>query len=239
MTTTPEQLHGVGFPGESEEYRRDRESLLRAELDLRTQTEAVAAQRRRLPLGGAVPHDYAFREWDTASGSPRAVRLSELFEDEKDTLFLYSFMFKPGPDGDPLGSPCPACTSIIDALSGQARHLAPHLNLAVAAKVPIERLRAHAYSRGWASIRMLSSAGTTYNHDYHAEGPDGSQWPIATVFVRRDETIYHFWSSELFYAPAAPGQNARHVDFTWPLWNVLDTTPAGRGTEFALRLEYE
>ena len=107
MTTTPEQLHDVGFPGESEEYRRDRESLLRAELDLRTQTEAVAAQRRRLPLGGAVPHDYAFREWDTASGTPRTVKLSELFEGEKDTLFLYSFSVKPGPDGDPLGSTLP------------------------------------------------------------------------------------------------------------------------------------
>jgi predicted dithiol-disulfide oxidoreductase (DUF899 family) len=238
MTTTTEQLHDVRFPGESDEYRGARDELLRAELRLREQTEAVAEQRRRLPLGGAVKRDYEFREWDTRTGGPRSVRLSQLFEGDKDTLFLYSFMFIPGPDGDPLGSPCPACTSIIDAVSGEARHVTQHINLAIAAKVPIERLRAHAYSRGWGDIRMLSSAENTYNLDYHAEAPDGSQWPIATVFARRDEAIHHCWSSELFYAPAAPGQNARHVDFMWPLWNILDVTPGGRGTGFNLRLVY-
>ncbi len=239
MTTTPEQLHDVRFPAESDEYRRARGELLRAELELREHTETVAEQRRRLPLGGAVPRDYEFREWDTRTGGPRAVKLSQLFEGDKDALFLYSFMFRPSPDGDPLGSPCPACTSIIDAVSGQSRHVTQHVNLAIAAKVPIERLRAHAYSRGWEDIRMLSSAENSYNHDYHAEAPDGSQWPIATVFVRRDGAIHHCWSSELFYAPAAPGQNARHVDFMWPLWNILDTAPGGRGTDFDLRLEYE
>ena len=86
---------------------------------------------------------------------------------------------------------------------------------------------------------MLSSAQNSYNNDYHAEAPDGSQWPIATVFVRREGAIHHWWSSELFYAPAAPGQNPRHVDFMWPLWNILDTTPSGRGTDLDLRLEYE
>jgi predicted dithiol-disulfide oxidoreductase (DUF899 family) len=239
MTTTPEQLHDVRFPGESDEYRRAREDLLRAELELREQIEVVAEQRRRLPLGGAVQSDYEFREWDTRTGSPQAVKLSQLFDGDKDTLFLYSFMFRPSPDGDPLGSPCPACTSIIDAVSGQSRHVTQHVNLAIAAKAPIERLRAHAYSRGWADIRMLSSAENSYNRDYHAEAPDGSQWPIATVFVRRGGAIRHCWSSELFYVSAAAGQNARHVDFMWPLWNILDTTPGGRGIDFNLHLEYE
>jgi predicted dithiol-disulfide oxidoreductase (DUF899 family) len=239
MTTTPEQIHDVRFPGESDEYRRAREDLLRAELELRERAESVAEQRRRLPLGGVVPNDYEFQEWDTPTASARPVKLSQLFEAGKDTLFLYSFMFLPGPNGEPLGSPCPACTSIIDAVSGQSRHVTQHVNLAIAAKAPIERLRAHAYTRGWADIRMLSSAENSYNSDYHAEGPDGSQWPLANVFVRRDGTIHHYWSSELFYAPSVPGQNARHVDFMWPFWNILDTTPDGRGTELTLRLEYE
>ncbi len=239
MTTTSGPLHDVRFPGEPDAYRRAREDLLDAELELRKHTEAVAEQRRRLPLGGAVPCDYEFREWSTRTGSPRGVRLSELFEGDKEALFLYSFMFVASPDGDPLGSPCPACTSIVDAVSGQFRQLTQHVNLAIAAKAPIERLRAHSFSRGWADIRMLSSAENSYNHDYHAEAPDGSQWPIATVFVRRGDAIHHCWSSELFYVPAESGQNARHVDFMWPLWNILDTTPGGRGTEFNLRLEYE
>src|SRR3981189_3449133 len=99
MTTKPEQIHEIRFPGESDEYRQARDDLLRAEMELRAHTEAVAEQRRQLPLGGEVAQDYEFQEWDTVTGSPRAVKLSELFEGDKDTLFLYSFMFLPGPDG--------------------------------------------------------------------------------------------------------------------------------------------
>ena len=121
MTDQPERLHAVRFPGESEGYRQARDALLRVERDVRDRTEQLAAQRRRLPLGGAIPTDYAFQEWNTATGSRRSVALSELFEEGKDTLFVYSFMFITGPSGDPIGSPCPNCTSIIDAVSGQAR----------------------------------------------------------------------------------------------------------------------
>jgi predicted dithiol-disulfide oxidoreductase (DUF899 family) len=46
------------LPGESDEYRPARDELLEAELELRRQTEAVAAQRRALPLGGEVATDY-------------------------------------------------------------------------------------------------------------------------------------------------------------------------------------
>ena len=33
------------------------------------------------------------------------------------------------------------------------------------------------------------------------------------------------------YAPRDEGMEARHVDFIWPIWNVLDVTPEGRGTD--------
>ena len=123
-----EPLHETRFPGESGEYRDARDALLRAEIDLRRAEEAVAVRRRELPLGGEVPTDYIF---DSAAG---AVTLSELFGD-KDTLFLYSFMFLPEGD-DPLGRPCPSCTSIIDAVDGEAQHLESMIAIAASAKVP-------------------------------------------------------------------------------------------------------
>ena len=239
MTPVPEQLTDTRFPGESDEYRQARDDLLRAEMELRSQSEAVAEQRRQLPLGGAVPQDYEFQKWNLATGSPAPVRLSELFEGDKDTLFLYSFMFLPGPNGEPLGSPCPACTSIIDAVAGQAGHLNQLVNLAVSAKVPIEQFRAHAYSRGWAGIRMLSSAANSFNPDYHSETPEGNQLPIAHVFVRRDGEVHHAWSSELAFAPRDPGMHPRHVDFMWPMWNILDTVPGGRTDTFHPSLDYD
>ena len=73
--------------------------------------------------------------------------------------------------------------------------------------------------------------------DYHGESDQG-QNPIATVFVRRNGAIHHFWSSELYWAPNDPGMHPRHVDFIWPLWSMLDCTPEGRGTDLFPKLAY-
>jgi predicted dithiol-disulfide oxidoreductase (DUF899 family) len=232
-----EPLHDVRFPGETDEFRLARNELLEAEIDLRRRIEAVAEQRRGLPLGGEVPTDYGFEESGGEGDETRTIRLSELFEDGKDTLVLYSFMFLPGETG-PLDNACPACTSIIDAVDGQAPHVTQLINLAVAAKVPIRQFTEHASTRGWRNIRLLSAANTTYNRDYNTETPEGSQRPIATVFVRSEGRIHHFWSSELAFAPTDPGQHPRHVDFMWPIWSILDLTPEGRGSSWHPRLNY-
>src|SRR3954447_9614310 len=124
---------GMRFPGESEEYRRERNRLLEAEVVLRRAIEEVAGQRRGLPPGGVVPDDYEFE--DAADGA--SVRFSELFEAGKDTLVVYSFMFprysgdtRPGPASGEIArlplaeTPCASCTSILDSLDGAAAHLA-------------------------------------------------------------------------------------------------------------------
>src|ERR1700736_4215344 len=73
------------FPGESPEYRRARNSLLRAEVKLRNQIEAVAAQRRKLPAGGEVKTDYVFDASAPGEKDFKQVRLSELFAPGKRT----------------------------------------------------------------------------------------------------------------------------------------------------------
>lgn len=224
-------IHEFRFPGESAEYRRARDELLHAEAELRGMTERLAQLRRALPLGGAVPEDYVFAAWDPDANAPRDVRLSQLFADGKDTLFLYSFMFISSAQGVPLAGPCPSCTSIIDAVDGELPHIDHRINFAVVAKPPVERFRAHAESRGWRHARLLSSAANAYNRDYGAESADGEQWPQATVFVRRAGVIHHMWSSELFFGGGADGTGPRHVDFMWPMWGILDRTPEGRGTD--------
>jgi predicted dithiol-disulfide oxidoreductase (DUF899 family) len=230
----------IRFPGESEEYRRERNRLLEAEAELRRAIEKVATQRRALPLGGVVPDDYRFEK----ASDGREVRFGELFETGKDTLVIYSFMFprysgdtRPGPEGGETArlalseTPCASCTSILDSLDGAAVHLARGLNLAVVAKSDPGRIRNFARERGWRHLRMLSSRSNAYNRDYNAETPEGEQMPVINVFVRDGDHFRHAWASELMYAPRDEGLEARHVDLIWPIWNVLDLTPEGRGSE--------
>jgi len=217
------------FPNEKKAYRSARGKLLRAEIELRRDIEKVAALRRKLPAGGAVPEDYAFEEGEP----PRKVRLSELFG-ERDTVVAYSFMY-----GPKMAKACPMCTSMLDGLDGNAPHIAQRTNLVVIASSPLARIQEFARSRGWRNLRLLSSAGNSYNRDYHGEGPDGTQWPMLNVFVRRKGKIRHCYATELLAAKAEPGQNNRHVDLIWPLWNLLDLTPEGRGKDWYPKLEYQ
>jgi predicted dithiol-disulfide oxidoreductase (DUF899 family) len=126
----------------------------------------------------------------------------------------------------------------LDSLNGTAPHAGQRLNLAVVAKSPIGRVREFALGRGWHNLRVISSAGNTYNRDYHGESESGGQVPVFTIFVRRDGEIRHFYSTELVYAPSELGQNQRHIDMMWPLWNLLDLTPEGRGANWFPRLSY-
>src|SRR5690348_3070405 len=223
------------FPGESPEYRGARNRLLQAEIKLKRQEEAVAKQRRALPLGGALQTDYLFAASAPGEDQVKAVRMSELFAPGKRTLFIYNFMF---PERVGSMTPCPSCTSIIDAIDGASRHVVQRINFAVVAKAPIARFREHADRRGWRHALLLSSAANSFNRDYRAEDENGQQFPLAHVFVRRGKKIHHSWSSELWFAKPEAGQDMRHVDFMWPMWHIFDATPDGRSKTWGPSLSY-
>ena len=222
------RTHPARFPGESSRYRLARNRLLAAEIDLRRQVERVARMRRKLPLGGLAPEDYVFDE-----GSGRQVKLSGLFRDNLDTLLIYSYMF-----GPQAKQPCPMCTSFLDSLEGAAMHLTQRANLAVVAKSPIDRIQQLGESRGWRRLRLLSSANNNYNRDYYGENAEGGQLPMLNVFARRKGKIYHTYATELQFMPPEKGQNQRHIDMLWPLWNLLDLTPEGRGENWFPSVTY-
>ena len=150
MKASSPALCHLHFPGESVEYRGARNALLAEEMELRRQIERVAAQRRALPAGGAIPEDYEFE------GDGGLVKLSELFASGKDTLAIYSFMY--GPERE---RPCPGCTHFLDALDGETEHILQRINLAVVAKSPLPRIIDFAKERGWHRLRLLSTAGNT------------------------------------------------------------------------------
>ncbi len=238
------------FPGESAEYRAARDRLLGQEIELRRAMERVAAARRKLPAGGAAPEDYVF-QGANADGAPTDLRLSQLFEPDKDSLVIYSFMFprdpsdaRPGPVAGatarlPLAEgPCPSCVALLDQLDGAVEHASQQINFAVVAKAPLPRILTFADERGWRRLRLLSSAANSYNRDYLAETPEGSQRPMLNVFHRDGDTIRHFWGSELFYASPDPGQDPRHVGTLEPVWNLFDLTREGRPADWDEQLSY-
>lgn len=227
-TTTLSAPDGVTFPGETAEYREARNRLLESEKALRRQVEAVAAERRALPPGGVVPQDYVFHE----GYDGREVRLSELFGD-KAVLLLYSYMYGPA-----MARPCPSCSSILDGLDAQVAHLSQRVAVAAVALSPIDRILAFAGQRGWRNLHLVSAAGTTYQRDYKGETAAGAQQPMLNVFRRGEGgLIRHASGTEILYAPMEPGQDPRHADLFWPLWNLLDMSPEGRG-DFRPSLSY-
>jgi predicted dithiol-disulfide oxidoreductase (DUF899 family) len=216
----------VRFPNESTEYRAARTALLAEEIELRRHLERVAAQRRALPPGGEVIGDYRFE------GERGPMDFADLFGG-KETLAVYSFMF--GPQRE---RPCPMCTNLLASLEGNAADIGQRIALAVVAGSPIERLIAWKLERGWRNLQLYTDLNGNFSRDYYGVLPDGSEIPGFNVFTRRDGTIRHFWSGEMTGESADPGQDPRGAPDLAPLWNLLDTTPEGRGADWYPKLDY-
>ena len=200
------------YPNESKEYRDARDALIADELELIDKVKAVAAKRRRLPLGGRLREDYVL-EWANDGKVGKNVRFSELFGD-RDTLLLYSMMF--GPSWD---KPCPNCTSLVDGLDRSWYHVSKDAALVVIAKAQADRINAWARERDWSQIPLVSGYHSTYQADYKCQDSDEMQLPVMHVFTRRNGEIFHFWGTE---------QDSNHMDTAWQYWNLLDFTPEGR-----------
>ena len=216
--------NGVCFPNESADYRHARDELLAEEIELRRHIERVAAQRRALPPGGAVPKNYAL------VGESGPVKFSELFGD-KVTLAVYSYMYGPKRE-----QPCPMCTSLMAAWDGESLDIEERIALVMVARSPIERLLAVKKQRGWQHLRLYSDMDGDFTRDYVSA--DDVDMPAFNVFTRRDGNIRHFWSGEMGGSTADPGQDARGAPDLMPLWTILDCTPEGRWTVWYPKLEY-
>jgi predicted dithiol-disulfide oxidoreductase (DUF899 family) len=214
---------------ESNEYLAKREELRLAEIELRNVREKVAELRRQLPPG-AIVDDYEFAEGpaslDDSDAPTRKVRLSELFTSPDRSLVIYHLMY-----GKKQTTPCPMCTAWIDSFNGVAHHLAQNVDFAVVAAAGVPELRAHARTRGWDKLRLLSAGESSFKYDLGSEDAEGRQDSTISVFTRDKEgTLRHFYSGHPWLADDI---KERGIDELIPVWNVLDLTPQGRGTWYA------
>ena len=211
---------------QSDEYRRQREELRAAELDLIDHAERVAALRRTLPADTVVD-DYQLV--DVASGD--RVRLSQLFSAPDRALIVYHFMY-----GKVQTEACPLCTMWIDGYNAAAPHISQNADFVVVAAAEPADITAHAASRGWSNLRLLSAGDSTFKYDLGSEEADGTQIESISVFTLGDDgRVRHVYSKG---AQMADDRRQRGIDLLTPVWNLLDLTPGGRPDTWYPKLRY-
>ena len=201
------------MPGVDEAYRRSRDRLRGAEIELRDRIEEVAAMRRSLPPGPAVVLDYEFIE-----GGAR-VRLSELFAENKPYLILYHLMYWPDED-----SFCPMCSLWIDGFNGIAPHVTQRTNFVNASRAPADKLQGWAAHREWHRLRLLSDDGPAFARAIDAEDADGNPDSTIVVFAKDGGEVRHVYTAHPMLE-----DRERGIDLLSPVWHLFDLIPSGRG----------
>lgn len=194
------------------EWRASYEALFAQEKELTRQRDALAAQRRRLPMT-RVEKDYVF------DGPGGKVRLLDLF-DGRPQLLLYHFMFAEGVRGWPSAG-CPGCSMFLDNIGQYTRvHLnARDVSFAVVSLAPLPNLEAYRERMQW-TVPWVSSAANTFNADFGLTTPTGEQHGLS-VFLRDGDEIFRTYFT-----------TSRGLETVGTIWSLLDLTPRGRQEEW-------
>ncbi len=190
------------------EWRQARDALLVKEKALTRARDALAAERRRLPMV-KVEKPYVFEGPD---GQPT---LLDLFEGRRQ-LLLYHFMFAPTVPGWPSAG-CPGCSMFLDNI-GQFTpvHLkARGVSFAVVALAPLASIEAYRRRMSWPH-RWVSSAKSSFNADLGLSTPEEERHGLS-VFLRDGSEIYRTYFTAQRGAEGLGG-----------VWAFLETTPYGR-----------
>ena len=180
-----------------------REELLAKEKEMTRRRDALAAERRRLPMV-RVEKDYVFE------GPGGEASLLDLFDGRRQ-LIVYRFFFEPGVARWPE-SGCGGCSMFVDNIG----HFAlPHLHardtsLVLVSPAPqgdIERLRQR---MGW-NIPWFTTT------DVFSEDFGVAEYFGLNVFVREGEEVYRTYFT-----------GGRAAEAIGPVWSFLDITPLGR-----------
>jgi len=197
-----------------QDWLEERIALLMAEKELTERKDELARRRRDLPWVH-IDEGYSFQ---TEQGTRT---LADLFEG-RSQLIVYHFMY-----GDDWGEGCPSCSFWADNYDGIGIHLAHRNTTLLACSIaPLDQLLAYRERMGW-SFPWVSSAGTSFNHDFGVSGglsynfaptdePIGES-PGLSVFALDDGQVYHTYSAY-----------ARGLDVFNGAYQLLDMTPKGR-----------
>jgi predicted dithiol-disulfide oxidoreductase (DUF899 family) len=182
-----------------DEWHVAREKLLIMEKELTRALDALAAERRRLPMV-QIDKDYVFE------GTEGIASLLDLFDGRRQ-LIVYHFMMAPGSDHR-----CPGCSSFVDNIGHLAHLHARDTTLILVSPAPLSQIKPYKERMGW-TVPWFSSNGNDFNIDCGAGGGFG-----LSVFIRDN----HGGIFRTYYT------TSRGVDRIRADFNFLDLTPFGR-----------
>lgn len=182
----------------AEDWQQARDELVRAEKAATRAQDALAAQRRRLPM---VEFDSGYT-FDTPAGTKT---LLELFEG-REQLAVYQFMDN-GPEDY-----CPGCTAFTNNIPAFApdRLAESGVTWVTASTMPLAQIESYKARMGW-TLPFVSSRGTSFAEDCGAFGF------MLSVFLRDGEKVYRTYNT-----------TSRGVDRILFIHNILDLMPYGR-----------
>jgi predicted dithiol-disulfide oxidoreductase (DUF899 family) len=189
-----------------EEWQRAREELLAKEKEATRARDALAAERRRMPLV-RFDKDYVF------DGPDGPATLLDFFDGRRQ-LIVYHFMYAPGAPGWPDAG-CDGCSMVVDNLGHPAHLNARDTSLVLVSEAPIEKIESYRHRMGW-TIPWYSLAGNEFNTDCGITGQFG-----LSVFIRDGDEIFRSYFT-----------GGRGVEALGPNWTLLDLTPLGRQEEW-------
>ncbi|MBO1413260.1 DUF899 domain-containing protein [Streptomyces sp. FH025] len=181
-----------------EEWQRARDALLVKEKAATRAQDALAAERRRLPMV-AFEKEYLF---DGPSGK---ATLLDLFDGRRQ-LIVYHFMMEPGSHHY-----CKGCSTFIDNIGNLAHLRARDTTMVLSSPAPLAQIEAYRARMEW-NLPWYSSQGSDFNADCGLGGGFG-----LSVFLRDGDRIYRT------YFTTSRGVDRLRADF-----GLLDLTPYGR-----------
>ena len=204
-------------------------------------TEALAAARRELPPGGPVPEDYVFAGCGRQRRADRRAPVGAIRAGQ-DTLWSTASCSRATPVTIAPGQ-CRRRNGPATARRGRhARRASPSSTNSTApsstrdstSASPSSRRRrwrgvfTFAQERGWRHLRLLSSAGSSYNRDYLAETRGRGAAADAERVPPRRRHHPPLLGVRALYAPTDPGEDRSSRRDPRAALEPVDLTPEGR-----------
>ena len=193
-----------------DEWQAVRDELLAKEKQATRERDALAAERRRLPMV-RIDKEYVFE------GADGEVTLLDLFERRRQ-LILYNFMFGPNQD---VG--CDGCSMVVDQIGHLAHLHARDTSFALVSRAPIDKIEPYRKRMGW-TIPWVSSFRNDFNVDIGVSPQtplpdtyqDGENFGLS-VYLRDNDEVFRTYFTD-----------RRGVEPLGSVWTFLDLTPLGR-----------